>query len=125
MAITLNHTLVPAHDKDSSAHWLADLLELRVEDRSPTNPSGRFAVVRVGETSLDFADAKNFQPHHYAFLVIDVAFDSILARVKDRGLPYAADPAYQKPGVLNHYNGGRGVYFRDPNGHNLELLTRA
>ncbi len=124
MTITLNHLIVPAHDKQASARWLADLLGLETRDQSPFSPPGRFAVVRVGDVNLDFDDAEEFEPHHYAFLVDDEAFDRILGRVKTLGLTYAADPRYQKPGTLNHHAGGRGFYFHDPNGHNLELLTR-
>lgn len=122
MMITLNHTIVPAHDQEASASWLAGLFELKVQDRSPSGP---FAVVRVGEVSLDFYETETFEPHHYAFLVDEATFDRILGRVKARGLTYAADPVYQNAGEINHHGGGRGVYFRDPNGHNLELLTRA
>lgn len=124
MAVTLNHLIVPAHDKEASARWLADLLGLERSDTSPFSPPGRFAVVRVGETSLDFDEVQNFEPHHYAFLVDDSAFDRIFARVKAGGLTYAADPLHRKPGAINNHAGGRGFYFRDPNGHNLELLTR-
>jgi catechol 2,3-dioxygenase-like lactoylglutathione lyase family enzyme len=124
MTIALNHTIVPAHDKNASAHWLADLFGLEVRDKSPFSPPGRFAVVRIGEINLDFDEAKAFEPHHYAFLVDEEAFDRILGRVKALGLTYAADPVYEQKGKINHHEGGRGVYFRDPNGHNLELLTR-
>ena len=119
MAIELNHTIVPAHDKNASAEWFAELFGLPVSE-----PLGPFAVVKVGSVSLDFADRDRFESHHYAFLVGDEDFDHILRRVKERGLTYAADPMYRKPGEINRRAGGRGVYFHDRNGHNLEILTR-
>jgi catechol 2,3-dioxygenase-like lactoylglutathione lyase family enzyme len=67
---------------------------------------------------------QNFEPHHHAFLVDDEAFDRILTKIRAFGLAYAADPVYQKQGAISRHAGGRGFYFRDPNGHNLELLTR-
>jgi catechol 2,3-dioxygenase-like lactoylglutathione lyase family enzyme len=124
MTITLNHTIVPARDKQAAARWLADLFGLEVRDKSPFSPPGRFAVVRVGATNLDFDEMQDFEPHHYAFLVDDQAFDRILAKIKALGLTYTADPVYEKSGEISHHAGGRGFYFRDPNDHNLELLTR-
>jgi catechol 2,3-dioxygenase-like lactoylglutathione lyase family enzyme len=122
--ITFNHTLVPAHDKHASARFYADMLGLAVSDRTATSPPGVFCVVRVGDMTLDFQNVETFEPHHYAFAVNDEDFDLILGRIKDRGLNYSADPRHERPGECNHWNGGRGLYFRDPNGHNLELLTR-
>ncbi|MGH2896918.1 MAG: VOC family protein [Solirubrobacteraceae bacterium] len=122
--ITFNHTLVPARDKRASARFYADMLGLAVSDRNATSPPGVFDVVRVGDMTLDFQNVNNFEPHHYAFAVDDEAFDLILTRIKESGLEHSADPQHEHPGELNHWNGGRGLYFRDPNGHNLELLTR-
>ncbi|HEX7970075.1 MAG TPA: VOC family protein [Stellaceae bacterium] len=123
MAITLNHTIVPALDKQASARFFADIFELAYEP-SP----GYFAAVRVNPTlTLDFGDAKpgEFEVHHYAFHVDDAGFDAILARVRVAGIPYGSDPWHLENRELNAWNGGRGFYFRDPNGHVLELLTRA
>ncbi len=118
---TLNHTIVPAHDKHAAARFFTDVLGLRSEP-----PMGPFAVVRVSDDlTLDFADRDRFEPHHYAFQVSDEEFDRIFARVREAGLTYSADPHLERVGEINHRRGGRGVYFRDPNGHILELLTRA
>ncbi len=87
---------------------------------------GHFAAVRVNPTlTLDFADASGFESHHYAFHVDDAAFDGILARVRAAGIPYGSDPWHLENRQLNAWNGGRGFYFRDPNRHVLEVLTRA
>jgi len=119
MAISLNHTIVPAHDKQASAQFFAEIFGLKVE------PAGHFAAVRVNDTlTLDFDERKSFESHHYAFHVSDEEFDAIFARVKQTGLEYSSDPMHQNKGEINHRKGGRGFYFYDPNGHNLELLTR-
>ncbi|AFM18537.1 Glyoxalase/Bleomycin resistance protein/Dioxygenase superfamily [Mycolicibacterium chubuense NBB4] len=122
MAITLNHTIVAARDKTESARFLAELFDLP----APT-PFGHFLVVQVGDTSLDYADAgagDEIHPQHYAFLVSEAEFDTIYGRIREREMPHWADPRMARPGEINHNDGGRGVYFRDPGGHYLEILTR-
>ena len=121
MAAQLNHTIVWSSNQSASARFLAEIL-------------GRPAPVRVSHfdvvaldngVSLDFADAEGpIRPQHYAFLISDADFDAVFARIKDRGLDYWADPRGSRPGEINHNRGGRGVYFRDPDGHSLEVLTR-
>lgn len=121
MAIVLNHTIVPAHDKEASARFFADIFGLKYE-----GTGDYFAPVRVNETlTLDFDDdVDRFDTHHYAFHVSDPQFDAILKRVQEAGITYGSDPRNPENRELNSWNGGRGVYFRDPNGHLLELLTR-
>ena len=120
MAITLNHTIVPAHDKEAAAQFFADIFGLRCAE-----PVGHFAPVRVNDTlTLDFDTRDRFESHHYAFHVSDAEFDSIFDRIKSAGIPYGSGPRALEDGQINARRGGRGVYFRDPNGHILELLTR-
>jgi catechol 2,3-dioxygenase-like lactoylglutathione lyase family enzyme len=120
MTITLNHTIVPAHDKEASAQFFAQIFGLKVDP-----PFSHFAVVRVNDQlTFDFDNRENFESHHYAFHVSDEEFDAIFARVQEIGLQYSSDPMHQNQGEINHRKGGRGFYFYDPNGHNLELLTR-
>jgi catechol 2,3-dioxygenase-like lactoylglutathione lyase family enzyme len=120
MAVQLNHTIVPAHDKKASATFLAEILGLE-----PPMPFGPFLCVETANgVSLDYADhAGEIASTHYAFLVSEEEFDAIFARVTDRGLRYWADPGHTQENVLNHH--GRGFYFEDPSGHNMEVLTRA
>ena len=121
MTITLNHTIVPAHDKVASAQFFARIFGLEY-----AGPQGHFAPVRVNDTlTLDFDNADSFGSHHYAFLVSDEEFDGILARVQAAGVPIGSEPDSGWDGKLNDRLGGRGVYFADPNGHLLELMTRA
>jgi len=119
MAIELNHTIVAAKDKEVSARFLAEILGL-----GPPTPFGPFLCVETANgVSLDYADRSgDFERNHYAFLVSEVEFDAIFSRVTEQGLPYWADPGHTRANVLNDH--GRGFYFDDPSGHNMEVLTR-
>jgi catechol 2,3-dioxygenase-like lactoylglutathione lyase family enzyme len=120
MAVQLNHTIVHATDKRRSAEFLAGVLGLP----APT-PYGPFLVVQTTNgVSLDFADDHGpVRPQHYAFLVSEEEFDQIFGRIKERGLDYWADPFRQHKGEINHNDGGRGVYWADPDDHQLEIIT--
>jgi catechol 2,3-dioxygenase-like lactoylglutathione lyase family enzyme len=119
MPITLNRTIVPARDKEAAARFFARIFGLRFE-----GASGHFAPVHVNDTlTLLFDEEAAFDSHHYAFHVDDGEFDAILGRVKAAGLRYGSAPWSLEDGRLNDWNGGRGVYFKDPDGHILELMT--
>jgi catechol 2,3-dioxygenase-like lactoylglutathione lyase family enzyme len=119
MAIELNHTIVPAHDKIKSAKFFARIFGLSYDGEI-----AHFAPVRVNDSlTLDFDNRSDFRSHHYAFKVGDEEFDQIFGRIRDEGIPYGSGPRALDDMQTNHRRGGRGVYFRDPNGHVLELLT--
>ena len=122
MAIDFNHTIVWARDSQASAAFLAEVLGLPAPRRW-----GPFAAVRVDNgVNIDFMNADGeIARQHYAFLVSDSDFDEIFGRIRERALPYWADPARSQQGEINHHDGGRGVYFEDPNGHLLEVITRS
>ena len=71
-----------------------------------------------------FDNRESFNTEHYAFKVSETEFDAIFGRVKEEGLDYGSGPFSPTDMEINHWNGGRGVYFRDPSGHLLELLTQ-
>lgn len=122
MSIELNHTIVPAQDKIASAKFFARIFGLMFDEKA----GGYFAAVRVNETlTLDFDDDEvdGFHIHHYAFKVSEEEFDKIFGRIQAEGIPYGSEPNARENLALNHRGGGRGVYFCDPNGHILELLT--
>jgi catechol 2,3-dioxygenase-like lactoylglutathione lyase family enzyme len=83
-------------------------------------------VLRVSsDTTLDFIDTEDdFDRLHYAFLVTEAEFDEIFARIKERQLSYWADPMHNRPDEINNFDDGCGVYFDDPDGHRLEIITR-
>lgn len=126
MTVQLNHTIVSARDKRESAAFFAELLGL-----APPTTFGPFLVVTLDNgVSLDFLDDYGLDenggvhPQHYAFLVTEAEFDEILGRIRRRGLAYWADPGQTLPGQINTNDGGRGVYWEDPDGHILEIITR-
>lgn len=120
MAITLNHTIVHARDPAGTARFLTEILGL-----SPPTTLSHFTVVQVGDTSLDFMETTEpISSRHFAFLVSEAEFDEIFGRIRARNLSYWADPLRNQPGAINRRDDGRGVYFDDPNGHLLEILTR-
>ncbi|MYC24860.1 MAG: VOC family protein [Gammaproteobacteria bacterium] len=121
MSVTLDHTIVSTRNKEETAKFLAEILEL------PEPVSwGHFAIVQVGELSIDFVDTKDeIQSRHFAFKVSEKEFDEIFARIQSKNLQYWADPSKNRPNEINTRDGGRGFYFYDPNGHFLEVLTRS
>lgn len=122
MPVQLNHTIVHAKDRVASANFLSEILGL-----PKPRPFGPFMVVDTANgVSLDFisADDDEIIVEHYAFLVTEPEFDEIFGRIKERGLDYWADPARRTKGEINRHDGGRGVYWLDPNGHVLEIITR-
>jgi catechol 2,3-dioxygenase-like lactoylglutathione lyase family enzyme len=120
MSAELNHTIVQASDRDATATFLTEILGL-----PEAATYGPFRVVGLSNgVSLDVVQAPGpIAPQHYAFLVADDEFDAIFARLEDRGLPYWADPFHRQQGRINRNDGGRGVYWSDPDGHNLEIIT--
>ena len=119
MTIELNHTLVPAHDPKASARFLADILGLRVDP-----PMAHFTPVTLSnQVTLDYDHADDFESHHYAFLVTDQEFDSIFTRIKSEGVQFGSQPNAPTNGEINTRRGGRGLYFPDPDGHLMEIMT--
>ncbi len=121
MTIELNHTIVPSRDKEESVRFYERMFGFKYE-----GPLGPFAPITIPSQSLslDFDDRESFDPQHYAFKVSEGEFDEIFGRIVDAGLVYGSEPRTPENLEINHWNGGRGVYFRDPSGHLLELLTR-
>lgn len=121
MPVQLNHTIVHSRDKREAAEFLTGIFGLPDATRF-----GPFLVVELDNgVSLDFYDSDGeIASQHYAFLIGESEFDEVLARIRERGLDYWADPGQTLPGRINHNDGGRGVYFEDPNGHLLEIITR-
>lgn len=122
MAIHLNHTIVAARDREASAEFLARIMGLEV--RAPYGPF--LPVETANGVSLDYLEVGQgaVTPQHYAFLVSEDEFDVIFGRITSAGIGYYGGPGHRMPGQINRKDGGRGVYFDDPNGHVLEIITR-
>jgi catechol 2,3-dioxygenase-like lactoylglutathione lyase family enzyme len=121
MAVELNHTIVWCRDRDVSATFLSEVLGLPAPKRF-----GPFLEVEpANNVILAYHETDDeIMSQHYAFLISEEEFDEIFGRIKERGLDYWADPAQRRPGEINHDDGGRGVYFADPDNHFLEIITR-
>ena len=123
MSMQLNHTIVSCRDQQRSAAFLSEILGL-----PPATRFGHFLVVEADNAvSLDFAESSGeIVAQHYAFLVGEDEFDAAFGRIRDGGITYYADPACRQAGqVYSSKNGNRGTYFRDPDGHLMEILTTA
>ncbi|MFE7161500.1 VOC family protein [Streptomyces sp. NPDC057636] len=121
-AVQLNHTAIYARDRHLSAEFIAAILGLKVGA-----PFGPFLPVDLGNgVTLDYYEKRDepIQSQHYAFLVPDAQFDAMIARLEAVGVTYYADPSHTEPGQINRLFGGRGAYFEDPDGHNMEIMTR-
>lgn len=121
MSVELNHTIVYARDKRKSAQFLAEILGMPAP-----KPFGPFLALALdNRVTLDFYEADGpVSAAHYAFLISESAFDGVLQRLEERGLPFWSDPFHTHRNAFNTNDGGRGLYFEDPSGHNLEVLTR-
>jgi len=121
MTVQLNHTIVWCRDQQRSATFLAEML-----GRPKPVRFGPFLVVELDNgASLDFHEVDGkIAAQHYAFLIGEDDFDAVFSRIEERGLKHWADPGRTRPGKINRRDGGRGVYFEDPDGHFLEVLTR-
>jgi catechol 2,3-dioxygenase-like lactoylglutathione lyase family enzyme len=120
MTIVLDHTIVPARDKEAAARFFAQIFGLSYDGLG-----GHFAPVRVNEAlTFDFDNREAFESHHYAFHISDEEFDAILGRVQAAGRRYGSQPNSPEDGRINTRRGGRGFYFHDLDGHLLEVMTR-
>lgn len=119
MTIQLDHTIVPSRDKEAAAQFFARIFGLRYD-----GPVSHFAPVQVNESlTLDFDNADDFNRHHYAFKVSEAEFDAIFGRIKAEEIIYGSGPRSADDMQINRRNNGRGLYFRDLDGHLLEILT--
>ena len=121
MSVQLNHTIVWCRDKQKSATFLTEILGLP----GPTRFGPMLVVQLNNSVSLDFYENDGeISSQHYAFLIGEDDFDQVFARIRGRGLQHWADPGKHRTGEINRNDGGRGVYFEDPDGHLLEVITR-
>lgn len=121
MSVQLNHTIVSCRDQQRSAAFLTGILGLPAATRF-----GHFLVVEADNgVSLDFSETSgDITSQHYAFLVGEEEFDAAFGRIREQGLAYWADPGRTRAGTVSDRDGGRGLYFEDPDGHLLEIITR-
>ena len=120
MSVQFNHTIVWVDDPAESAQFLADML-----GRPAPTRFGPFHVVKMdNDVEVDFMHGDDVHPQHYAFLVDEGTFDEVLGRIRERDLPFWGEPDKSMPGEFNTNDGGRGLYWEEPSGHFLEIITR-
>jgi catechol 2,3-dioxygenase-like lactoylglutathione lyase family enzyme len=121
VTVTLDHVILPTSDQRASAELLSKMLGL------PDGVAvGHFICIQLGNgVTVDVMASDEHHSHHLAFLVDDETFDCGVSILRSEHVPHWADPGHEQPGDINHRYGGRGVYFTDPGGNNLELLTRS
>ncbi len=121
MSVQLNHTIVWCRDQQRSSAFLTGILGL-----PPATKFSHFLVVEADNgVSLDFAErSEQIAPQHYAFLVGEDEFEAAFGRIREQGLAYWADPGQTRRGEINTRDGGQGLYFEDPDGHLMEIITR-
>lgn len=120
MSVSFDHTIVPSTDREASAEFYSSVLGLPAPRRE-----GPFAALDLGNDVAIYIAGwdREVSPQHYAFLVSEREFDAVHGRLVELGQDFWADPHTELPGQVNHDDGGRGVYFRDPDGHFLEVIT--
>ena len=120
MTVQFNHTILWVKDPAESAQFLADML-----GRPAPTRFGPFHVVKTdNDVEVDFMHGDDVHPQHYAFLVDEGTFDEVLGRIRERDLPFWGEPDKSMPGEFNTNDGGRGLYWEEPGGHFLEIITR-
>jgi catechol 2,3-dioxygenase-like lactoylglutathione lyase family enzyme len=121
VSVQLNHTIVSCRDQQRSAAFMTGILGL-----PPATRFAHFLVVEADNgVSLDFSETSEpIKAQHYAFLVGEEEFDAAFGRIREQHVPYWADPGRTQSQAVNHNDGGRGLYFEDPDGHLLEIITR-
>lgn len=126
MPIVLDHLLVPARDRRAAAERLAAILGVPWSAQATVGP---FSAVYVsGELTVDFDEvpAGAAVPlQHYAFRVDDAAFDALMGRLKALGIAWRSSPIGPDDFQVNTHGGGRIVYWREPDGHAWEALTKS
>lgn len=121
MAVELNHTIIHVKDMQESAAFFTRIFGL-----PDAVPFSVFLGVELSNgVTLDFhGPFDEVAPTHYAFLITEEEFDVIFGRIVAEGITHWADPMQSREGEINRNDGGRGVYFCEPSGHLLEIITR-
>ncbi|MFQ5967422.1 MAG: VOC family protein [Acidimicrobiia bacterium] len=124
MSQDLDHTIVYVQDLGETIAFYTDVMGFDYDGRL-----GSFEVVRVNEhLTLDLEQRDEVSSMHYAFVFDRQAFADAFTRLQDTGMPYGDGPGrwdnMQGPGPSTGAQGvTQSVYFKDPSGHLVEMIT--
>jgi catechol 2,3-dioxygenase-like lactoylglutathione lyase family enzyme len=120
--IEIDHIGVAAHDAQTSARALAEILGAA----EPTVDGADDDMYRVDlghGAALLFSTSETVGIVHIAFRVERPRFAGVVARLRERGLELGNDPEDPRNGETTDPLGGAGrVYFHDENGHLFEVV---
>lgn len=122
--VEFNHHILLAKEKQKTAELLTKLFGL--PDAIPADgPVADFflCITFKNQVTLLIAEVKEHHVGHYAFKVAPADFEQVVQRLKDWNITYWADPRRQRPLECYVENGNKGLYFIDPSGHGMEVLT--
>jgi len=124
----LAETSLYVEDVDRSVEFYQRVLGLRLLSRSPrlaaldAGRQGALLLFRHGLTSDGMVDEDGTIPGHegqgrlhMAFAIASEALPAWRARLEREGIPLAGEARWRR--------GGTSLYFRDPDGHAIELAT--
>jgi len=124
MAVFLDHTILEVKDLAKSVAFYRDVVGLESRGRS-----GSFEVMLITpDLALDLWEQSEPVSRHLAFGMDRATFEATFERIRESGTPYGDNPStptsMHGPGRSSGVHGDTdSVYFHDPNGHILEILT--
>ncbi len=124
MTVFLDHTILEVTDLAESVAFYRDVVGL--EHRGP---SGSFEVMLITpDLALDLWQQPEPASRHLAIGMDRATFEATFDRIKASGTPYGNGPStsanMRGPGRSSGVHGATdSVYFRDLDGHLLEILT--
>ena len=131
MTAALDHTIVPVKDQEESVEFYTRVLGFQYDGRGGMDD--RFAVIRLNDSFVLDLQRSDDIPNpgiHYAFAMARPQFDQAFQAIKDAAIPFGDGPTdktnMRGPGISTGAKGETlSVYFGDPSGHRLEIITYA
>ena len=119
----IDHVFILAGEPHASAQFLASLLGL--PPAKPCGAEGEMSRLEIGNSgALQYHPADVVPGQHIAFRVDLESFVAVVARLREKGLPFGNDPEDPANLRTDDFLGGHGrVFFRDPNGHLFEVIA--
>lgn len=120
MTIALDHMSIATRDNVAAAEFYAQLFGGRYE-----GPRRDYAPVIVNEgLTLNFEVVEEPEMRHYAFRMAPEEFQRVRDRLTAAGIPYGNSTRTSDGTIYERETGLRGFFFKDPNGHSVECITK-